>query len=330
MPGGRIATTNDPSGAARVESIPGYAATDWQALGSTVRLVVTDPTRLELGRSLLASELGALDATCSRFRDDSELRRLDRSAGRPTRISPLLAEAIGVALRAARLTDGLVDPTVGQAMVSIGYDRDFASVPATGPALPRAVRPVVGWQRVVLDRSGLRVTVPEGVRLDLGATAKALAADRAAARLGRVLRCGVLVSLGGDIAFGGQVPPDGWTIRVQDTPGHPRDLPCGPTATVTVNGGGLATSSTVARRWRRGGVVSHHIVDPLTGLPAQSPWRTVTVHAGTCVDANTASTAALVRGATAPSWLAGRGLPARLVGLDGQVHTVAGWPEDPP
>ena len=326
MPAGEVASGYATAGC----TAAGYAAADWQALGGTVRLVVTDPTRLELGRSLLASELGALDTACSRFRADSELRSLDHTGGRSTQISPLLAEAIEVALRAARLTDGLVDPTVGRAMVSIGYDRDFASVPVTGPTLRRTARPVPGWQRVVLDRSRLRVTVPDGVRLDLGATAKALGADRAATRLGRALGCGVLVSLGGDIAFGGRIPPDGWTVRVQDTPGHPRDVPDGPATTVTVTGGGLATSSTTVRYWRRGGAVLHHIVDPLTGLPAASPWRTVSVHAGTCVDANTASTAALVRGATAPSWLAGRGLPARLVGVDGHVRTVAGWPEEGP
>lgn len=308
------------------DAAPGLASADWRALGTSVRLVLTDPARLDVGRSLLASELGALDAACSRFRDDSELRSLEATGGRPTRISPLLAEAIEVALRAARLTGGLVDPTVGRAMVTIGYDRDFASLPRTGVALPRAARPVPGWRRVVLDRARLLVTVPDGIHLDLGATAKALAADRAAARLGRALECGVLVSLGGDIAFGGQVPPGGWTVRVQDTPGHPPDLPDEPHETVTVTGGGLATSSTVARRWCQDGTVRHHLIDPLTSLPARSPWRTVTVHAASCVDANTASTAALVHGTAGAAWLASRGLPARLVGVDGRVHPISGWP----
>ncbi|HEX5496594.1 MAG TPA: FAD:protein FMN transferase, partial [Mycobacteriales bacterium] len=152
---------------------------------------------------------------------------------------------------------------------------------------------------------------------------------RAAARLGRARECGVLVSLGGDIGFGGRAPAGGWTVRVQDAPGHPRDVPDGPSDTVTVTGGGLATSSTTARRWYRGGTMLHHLIDPLTSLPARSPWRTVTVHAGSCVDANTASTAALVRGADGAAWLAGRGLPARLVDTHGRVHTVGGWPAPP-
>lgn len=304
-------------------------AAEWSALGTTVRLVVTDPGRLALGRALLEAELAAIDAACSRFRADSELRSLDNSGGRPTPVSPLLAEALAVALRAARLTAGLVDPTVGEAMSTIGYDRDFALVAGHGPALTLRVRPVPGWRRVSLDPARRVVTVPPGVRLDLGATAKAFAADRAADRLGAALGCGVLVSLGGDIAFGGPTPARGWVIRVQDTPSRLSDPPRGPAVTVRLRGGGLATSSTSARRWTRGDVMLHHLVDPLTGLPAASPWRTATVHAATCVDANTASTAAIVRGAGAELWLADLGLPARLVTVDGAVRTVAGWPTEP-
>lgn len=304
------------------------AAAEWRALGTDVRLVVTDPRQLGPGRSLLEAELAALDAACSRFRPDSELRSLDDAGGRPVPVSPLLAGALAAALRAARLTGGLVDPTVGEAMAAIGYDRDYAQVPADGPALALRVRPVPGWRQVALDHARRVVTVPAGVRLDLGAVAKAFAADRAAALLGRRLGCGVLVGLGGDLAFAGPVPVGGWTVRVQDVPTRISEPPPGPAATVRVRGGGLATSSTAARRWTRGGVALHHLVDPLTGLPAASPWRTVSVHAASCVDANTASTAAVVRGEGADRWLAGLGLPARLVTVDGAVRTVAGWPPD--
>jgi thiamine biosynthesis lipoprotein len=95
-----------------------------------------------------------------------------------------------------------------------------------------------------------------------------------------------------------------------------------------MHGGGLATSSTAVRRWRRGGTAYHHVLDPRTGLPAEPVWRTVTVTAATCVDANTASTAAIVRGRPALGWLARLGLPSRLVGADGAVRRVAGWPAD--
>jgi len=300
---------------------------DWNAIGTTIRLVVTDGTQLGTAREMLADDLAALDATCSRFRADSELMQLDASAGQPTMISPLLAGAIRAALRGALLTDGDVDPTVGRAMESIGYDRDFASVPAQGGALRVTVRHVPQWRQIKLDAAAGLLTVPVGVRLDLGATAKAWAADRAAERIARALSCGVLVSLGGDIAVAGEVPPGGWSIRVQDVTGDPITPAEGPTGVIAIRAGGLATSSTSARRWQRGGDLMHHILDPRTGRPADSDWRTVTVAAGSALDANIASTAAIIRGKSATGWLAKLGLPARLVAVDGSVTTLAGWPK---
>jgi thiamine biosynthesis lipoprotein ApbE len=300
---------------------------DWNAIGTTIRLVVTDGTQLGAAREMLADDLDALDATCSRFRADSELMQLDASAGQPTMISPLLAGAIRAALRGALLTDGDVDPTVGRAMESIGYDRDFASVPAQGGALRVTVRHVPQWRQIKLDAAAGLLTVPVGVRLDLGATAKAWAADRAAERIARALSCGVLVSLGGDIAVAGEVPPGGWSIRVQDVTGDPITPAEGPTGVIAIRAGGLATSSTSARRWQRGGDLMHHILDPRTGRPADSDWRTVTVAAGSALDANIASTAAIIRGKSATGWLAKLGLPARLVAVDGSVTTLAGWPK---
>ncbi|MER5587007.1 FAD:protein FMN transferase [Streptomyces asoensis] len=306
------------------------AAAQWRALGTTVRLVVTDPALLGSCDLLLARYLAEVDAACSRFRDDSELAALDAAAGRPVRVSPLLAEALDVALRAARTTDGAVDPTVGSALDALGYDRDFTLVREDDRPVRLTVRRAAGWRTVHLDRATRTVTVPEGVRLDLGATAKAWAADRAARTLAAAAGCGVLVSLGGDTAVAGEPPADGWRIRVQDVTGSVDGTPPdGPHALVGLRGGGLATSGTTARRWRRGGHDLHHIVDPRTGLPVRSPWRTVSVAAATCADANAQSTAALVRGAGAERRLARRGLPARLVAQDGTVVTTPGWPASP-
>lgn len=306
------------------------AAAQWRALGTTVRLVVTDPALLGSCDLLLARYLAEVDAACSRFRDDSELAALDAAAGRPVRVSPLLAEALDVALRAARTTDGAVDPTVGSALDALGYDRDFTLVREDDRPVRLTVRRAAGWRTVHLDRATRTVTVPEGVRLDLGATAKAWAADRAARTLAAAAGCGVLVSLGGDTAVAGEPPEDGWRIRVQDVTGSVDGTPPdGPHALVGLRGGGLATSGTTARRWRRGGHDLHHIVDPRTGLPVRSPWRTVSVAAATCADANAQSTAALVRGAGAERRLARRGLPARLVAQDGTVVTTPGWPAPP-
>ncbi|MEU9960826.1 FAD:protein FMN transferase [Streptomyces sp. NPDC050982] len=303
------------------------AAANWRALGTSVRLVVTDPALLDSCNLLLARQLAEVDAACSRFREDSELVALDSAGGRPVKVSPLLAEALAVALRAAAATDGAVDPTVGSAMNAIGYDRDFRLVQEDGRPVKLTVRPVPGWRLVRLDRATGTVTVPAGVRLDLGATAKAWAADRAAATLARAAGCGVLVSLGGDTAVAGEPPVGGWRIRVQDVTGLVDETPPqGPYATVGLRRGGLATSGTTARAWRSGPHTLHHILDPNTGLPTDSPWRTVSVAATTCADANAASTAALIKGTGAERWLSGLGLPARLVARDGTVVTTPGWP----
>jgi thiamine biosynthesis lipoprotein len=299
------------------------ASASWRALGTLVQLVATDPAALPEARRLLEDDLAAVDATCSRFREDSEIRSL--TAGH-NHISPLLAEAIGVALRAARLTDGDVDPTVGAAMSAAGYDRDFKHIEPNGPPLRLTVRQVPGWGEVRLD--GRSLTLPQGVQLDLGATAKAWAADRSATRIAAQTNSGVLVSLGGDVAVAGPPPATGWRIRVQDVTGPAGETPEGPYAQIAIRDGGLATSSTAARRWRRGGDVLHHILDPRTGLPAEPFWRTVSAIAGSCADANAASTAAIIRGRRAPAWLTRLGLPARLVDATGAVFTVAGWPDD--
>jgi thiamine biosynthesis lipoprotein len=304
------------------------ATADWQALGCQVRLAVTDPSRLDHCRALLERHLAAVDMACSRFRPTSELVALDHSAGRPVRVSPLLAEAIGVALRAAALTGGDVDPTVGSAMAANGYDRDFDLVERDGHPVCLTVRPVPGWRRIRLDRPAGTVTVPPGIRLDLGATATAWPADGAAAALAAEADCGVLVGLGGDTALAGPPPQGGWRIRVQDVTGRPDRPPVGPYTVVAMRSGGLATSGTTARTWRRGAQTFHHIVDPRTGLPADAHWRTVTVAAASCTDANIASTAAIVRGLPAMAWLDRIGLPARLVTTDGQVDTAAGWPQE--
>ena len=186
--------------------------------------------------------------------------------------------------------------------------------------------PAPGWRAIELDRAAGWATVPTGVELDLGATAKALTVDRAAAAAHAAAGCGVLVSVGGDLAVSGPPPPEGWVVRVTDD--HHAQFG-GRGQTVTVIDGGLATSSTTVRRWSRGGRAVHHIVDPRTGEPADGPWRTVSVTAGSCVDANIASTAAIVRGVTAVEWLTGLGLPARLVADDGEVVAVGGWPASP-
>jgi thiamine biosynthesis lipoprotein len=301
------------------------ARVEFRALGTTAVLVVTEPTHLSAAEHVVRAELAAIDLACSRFRDDSEISQVHREAGRAVRIGPLLAEAIDVALRAARLSGGLVDPTVGTAVRELGYDRDFATIAkdTSEPAPP--VRPAPGWHRVLLDRKAAEVVLPRGIQLDLGATAKALAADRAAAAVARETGSGVLVSLGGDLSVAGAPPAGGWRIAVSDD--HAR-AELYPATTVTLRSGALATSSITQRAWRRAGRTVHHIVDPRTGDIPAPVWRTVSVAAGSCVDANTATTAAIVLGTGAPHWLSERGLPSRLVDVAGLVEAVAGWPAE--
>ncbi len=305
------------------------AAADWRAIGTPVRLLVTDPSQLGAGRRLLAAQLAALDLACSRFRPDSELAGAERAAGTAVPVSAVLADAVAVALHAAEITDGDLDPTVATALAALGYDRDFEHVSEDGPALRLSASSRPSWREIRLDLEARLLTVPPGVRLDLGATAKARAADLAAARLAGLLGCGVLVSLGGDIRVAGEPPEGGWQVRVQDVTGHPDDPPAGQSAMIAIHTGGLATSGTTARRWRRGGVTLHHILDPRSGLPVTPVWRTVSVAADTSLQANIASTAAIIRGNAAPAWLQGLGLPARLVAA-GAVPSRGDDPPDPP
>jgi thiamine biosynthesis lipoprotein len=205
-----------------------------------------------------------------------------------------------------------------------GYDATFRVVAARdGSTFTADFGAVPCWDTIELDEDAASVRVPDGVELDLGATAKALACDRAAAAAAAVAG-GVLVGLGGDISVAGETPTGGWPVRIADDHAAPLD---GPGPTVALSGGGLATSSTTVRRWYSGATELHHLVDPRTGRPAESQWRTVSVAAASCVDANVASTASFML-ADAPAWLAERQLPARLVSIDGAATCVGGWPED--
>jgi thiamine biosynthesis lipoprotein len=304
------------------------------ALGTSARVVAWPPYNLARVLAIVDTELARLDEQASRFRADSEISAVHRGARTVHSLSEGLAEAIAVALTAARWTGGLVDPTVGGALSALGYDRDFAAI-RPGGAMPLVSACVPGWESVRLD--GRRLCLPTGSRLDLGATAKGLGSDRAASAAAAVMTVGgVLVSLGGDIAVAGESPSGGWPVLVADEPeplssGNGRRGAPGPGSSagqvVRLAAGALATSSIMCRQWRRGSRILHHIVDPRTGRPAEGPWRTVSVAAANCAEANAASAAAIVAGDQAPAWLAEQGLPARLVGRDGTVRFVAAWPE---
>jgi FAD:protein FMN transferase len=305
--------------------MPSLARISFTALGTTAVIVTEDAPRIaRVAMHEVREELDQIDRTCSRFRPDSDLVRVNSSPGRWVDVDPLLIVALDVALRAARITRGLVDPTVGGSMARIGYDRDFADIDSTerdAGADPWCI-PAPGWLLVEKRDDPPAIRISEGVSLDLGSTAKALAADRAAARAATAVRGGVLVGLGGDIAVGGRAPNDGWPVGIAEDHNAPPE--CG--ETISIFSGGVATSSTTVRRWTKGGRTLHHIVEPRTGRPADGPWRTVTVCAATCVDANIASTASIIAGDEDPTWIESQGIPARLVRQDGTIVRVCGWP----
>ena len=274
---------------------------DFEVWSTTATLIVTDPAALEPPRPNSTTSWPPIDATCSRFRTDSEISRILARPGRTVTLSPTLNAAVGQAIRVAVATDGLVDPTVAAAVIALGYDRDIGGVVVNSEnqfgldlrqPMPARRQPAPGVHRLVHDPETASLLVPAGVGLDLGATAKALAADRAANRIARLIDGGVLVGLGGDIAVAGEPPTGGWRIAVAD------DHRAGSWCTSWSRSPQVASRPRRrrARRWRTAAGWAHHIIDPRTGANPEPLWRTVSVAAASCVDANAASTAAIVLG----------------------------------
>jgi thiamine biosynthesis lipoprotein len=288
----------------------------WRAWSCQVRLVVSDPSALDAAAANVSVLMARVDRAASRFRIDSELCRANANVGRPTAVSRLLTSLIDTALGEARRSGGALDPTLGRDLLRLGYDRDIALIDEISAA-PAARVARASWRDVRLDRYAGLVTVPAGTALDLGASAKAQTADLAAGELAQRYGCSVLVEIGGDLAVAG--PKSDWQVAVAERAGQPGQQ-------IQLSAGGVATSTTTIRQWRGGGQQLHHIVDPASGLPAAGPWRTVTVAAASAVHANTCSTAAIVLGDRALDWLATQQVAARLVGTDGRVVAVGGWP----
>jgi len=299
-----------------------------RALGTDVHLLATRPEVLPEALHLVHDYLATVDRAVSRFRPDSEVCRLAehaRSGPVQARISQTAADYLSAALDMAALTDGIVDPTVGAAVIASGYDADIDVVRERGASqrqtsTRRDPAPLPGWQSVSLI--GRDVAVPQWCVLDVGATGKAYAADRIADALSRTLHGGFLVDLGGDVAVCGPPPPGGWRVSLEPPASARRDHQI-----VTITTQAVATSSTQVRTWDVDGVARHHIVDPRSGMTAPAIWSQVTCVATSALLANAASTAAIVLGEDAPAWLAARGIPARL-DRPGEPPTLVGdWPD---
>jgi len=250
----------------------------------------------------------------SRFRQDSELNQLNQHAGSPFHASETLWQVIQAALQAARASQGLVSPTTLPALEAAGYDRTFGSLePDRVIQKPRWNMPD-DWRAIECDESARTIYLPHGIRLDLGGVAKGWAADQAAQRLG--VHAPALVNAGGDMAITRpQANGNAWTIGVADPSDPARNL-----ATLMIDQGAVATSGRDYRRWQKNGVWQHHLIDPRTGLPAETDVITATVIAPTTLQAEVAAKTAFILGSiVGMRWLENAGLEGLLVLENGYV-----------
>lgn len=246
----------------------------FKAMGTEVELLLdAEPgERADRGLDRAEQEFERLEQMMSRFRDDSELSRLNRD-GVLDDASRDLVRVVELALAARDATGGRFDPTVHDAVVAAGYDRSFDAMAADSPAAADTPRARCGGG-VRVD--GTRIALEPGSRLDLGGIAKGYAVDRVADLLAVLGPC--LVNAGGDLAVRG----GSWPVGVTD------DL------TLELTHGGIATSGRDRRRWRQGGEERHHLIDPATGRPAAASPLRVTVVAGSAAAAEVAAKAAFL------------------------------------
>lgn len=288
------------------------------AMGTTIS-VLLPLDKAHRASAAVRSLFATWEQTFSRFQSRSELSRLNWSAGTAVAVTPLFWDVLTTALEAARTTQGLYDPTLLHHMVALGYDRTFDRLPAQS-ALPDGT-PCRGggWRGIRLDEHTRRVVLPLGVGLDLGGLAKGMAVDAALARLRGLGLTAALVNAGGDLAVHGlPVAADAWPIAVEGLD---------ESWTVPLQRGAMATSGVARRRWRQGAQRRHHLLDPRTGLPAQSGLWAVSVVAARCVQAEVAAKAAFVLGPErGGAFLRERGLAGLLIHEDGARHVIGAWP----
>lgn len=276
----------------------------FDAMGSQVRLLISAPLLRSAPPPLEAADrerafVWQFSDRLSRFLPDSELSRLNRDCRRVVPATRLLRAAVTAGCWAARVSDGLVDPTLVQELLSSGYTHSLADVPsasltealaAAPPRRPARPDPRARWLKVEIDDEAGTVTRPPGLMIDTGGTGKGLCADAVGLHLGGYSR--YVVDCGGDIAVGGigaQLHP--YPVAVE----HP--LTGETIGTVPVARGGIATSGLNVRIWRRrDGGFAHHLLDPSTGEPAWTGLVGATALGDTALEAETLSKVALLSG----------------------------------
>ena len=292
--------------------------------GTSGTLGVTDSSVLVEARAILDEVIRNIDHAANRFRGESELLHVNaRSGSGPIPVSAIFLDLLGQSAWAYEETQHACDPTIIDALIANGYDRDFDELVDLGSG-PHAM-PSPGMDGIEIDYSNSTITLPPGVHLDFGATAKARASDVAAERIAQECGVGCLVSLGGDMRVEGPSPADGWMVGItQSTRPGSADVV---DDVVALHSGALASSSSTVRQWKANGEQRHHIIDPSTGMSAQTPFSLVSVVAPTCVEANAFATASIIWGDDAFFALPQRGLPLRALLFDGSVERGGGWPE---
>jgi thiamine biosynthesis lipoprotein len=246
-----------------------------------------------------------LEAGLSRFRPYSELTRVNARSGEWVAVSAVLFENIHQAKHMARLTDGLFNPLVLPALVANGYDRSFEQINLDSVAAPR---PAMDWRAIELNLSTHQVRLPAGSAIDLGGIAKGWAAQHIATELADSGAC--LVNIGGDIYVHGA--PDGlpgWQIEIADPDSEPG------LAELWLRDTSVVTSGIDFRRWKSAdGQTRHHIINPVTGEPAVTDVKTVTIIHPHAPTAEAYAKAVLLQGSSAGlGWLNSRWDAAGLV-----------------
>ncbi|GAB3623923.1 hypothetical protein GCM10027418_20070 [Mariniluteicoccus endophyticus] len=289
----------------------------WHEGSMPVTVWVTDEARLLAATSVVGAVVADLDRVAGDH-PDAEVRRIATRLPEGVQVSETLRKLMVGALQLAARTGGLASP----AAPAYGPDRGLVDLSdeTVGTTRVRVVGTNPGWMRIALR--GDVLVVPAGVALDLGAHARATAADHAARRTTAELGCGVLVNVGGHVATAGEAPDGGWQVRV-------RDVVADPGCQVTLVGtGAIATASTRRTSWRTSTRAAARLADPRALVPRPPAWATVSVAAETAAEARGLAEAALVRGADAPAWLEALGVAARLVEPGGLVRVTAGWPSE--
>jgi FAD:protein FMN transferase len=295
----------------------GLRREEFRAMGTTISLLLP-ASQAELGARIVRTLFTEWEQTLSRFLPESELSQLNQRAGTPVAVSDLLYSVLATALTAAQATQGVYDPALLDQLVQVGYDRTFDELPAVGfdPIIPG--EPGGRWRGIKVDPIRRQVTLPAGIKLDFGGIAKGMAVDAAVERLQQSGISSALVNGGGDLAVLGLPPAEEqWQISV---PGR------GQFWKIPLHHGAVATSGIARRYWMQGQTLRHHLLDPRTGLPAQSDLWLVTVVTDRCEQAEIAAKVAFILGSKAGAeFLRRHRIAGLLIYEDGTWGTVEPW-----